>query len=154
MHNYKREGLTLIESLVSMLLLSVLLVSLLGAFFISKVSTVHARHRMAAMSIVKEYMEEEIRAGYLGGYVDGDYYTKSSSSAPVAVTIDDKGTSDTADDLNGTVEPSPYPATIATIGSVSYKTIGFIVKWNEESLGGSAPPASSERAVTYVSQHS
>jgi type II secretory pathway pseudopilin PulG len=154
MHNCKREGLTLIESLVSILLLSALLVSLLGAFFVSKVSAVRARHRIAAMDMVKEYMEQEIRAEYLGGYVDGDYYVMVSSAAPTTITIDDRGTPDPADDLLGTIEPSPYPAVTAAMGSVYYKTVGFIVRWNEESLGGTPPAASTERAVTYVSQHS
>src|SRR3989338_1404295 len=126
MHSKKSDGLTLIESLISIALLSVLLVSILGAFFVSKLSTLRARHRIAAMNTIREYMEQETRAGYLGGYVDGDFYVMASSSNPISITIDDRGTADTSDDIVGTIKPSPYPAATAAIDTISYKTIGFI----------------------------
>lgn len=150
----KRSALTLIESLISMALLSVLLVSILGAFFISRMSTLRAKHRITAMDIIRGYMETEIKAGYLGGYVDGDSYAMVSSSSAIAVTIDDRGTADASDDLSGTIKPSPYPASIQTIDTVSYKTIGFVAEWNEDVFGTGPAPACSEKAVTYVSEHS
>lgn len=154
MHSKNSDGLTLIESLISVALLSVLLVSMLGAFFISKLSTLRARHRITAMNIIREYIEQETSAGYLGGYVDGDFYVTVSSSNPISITLDERGTADTSDDLVGTLKPSPYPAATATIDTISYKTVGFIVEWNEDVFATGASPACSERAITYVSEHS
>lgn len=133
--------------------MSVLFVSLLGAFFISRLSTLRAKHRVVAMNIIREYLEQEIRAGYLGGYVDGDFYAMVTSGAANSVTIDDRSTVDSSDDLIGTIEPSPYPAATTTIGTVRYKTIGFSVEWNEDVFGTGQAPACSERAITYVSEH-
>ena len=150
-----KRGLGLVESLMSLVLLSMLLISILAAFFISRLGTLRAKHRMVAMSKVREYMEQEIRAGFLGGYVDGDYYVTVSSASIVSITIDDNNTPlDSSDDLTGTIKPSPYPGSITTIGTTSYKTIGFIAEWNDKVFGTGPAPSMREQAITYVSEHS
>lgn len=157
MINSNNRGLSLVEALISIVLVSVLLMGILGAFIISRLGVDRAKHRMMAMNTVREYMEQEIKSGYLGGYVDGDYYVTVSSSNPVTFTIDDNSTTDPADDLTGTITPDPYPATTYTIGTspktARYKKIGFVVSWNEKLFGGSALPTSYERAAAYVAEH-
>lgn len=154
-----RKALTLVESLVSMLLLSVLLVSILGAFFIAQKGISRARHRYTAMKIIRQYMEREFRAGYDGGNdAEGDYYVTFSSAVPVNVTIDDRGTAGTADDLIGTIAPDPYyPDNIydagggqLTYSGIPYKIAGFVVTWTEDA----ASLVCTERAVSYVVYHS
>lgn len=153
----KKNGLTLIESLVSICLLSMLIIGLVGIFFVSKIGASRAKHRVVVMNILKQYMAQETRAGYDGGSDDeGDYYATVSSAAPVPVVIDDRGTIDTADDLIGTITPDPYypdniensDGTQINYNGVPFKIIGFVVNWNEDS------GAVSERAVTYVAYHS
>ncbi|MDP3790197.1 MAG: hypothetical protein Q8R48_07340, partial [Candidatus Omnitrophota bacterium] len=86
------KGLTLVESVVSIFILTTLLIGLLSAFYVAKSSALHAKHRMAAMNIVRQYMEQEIKAGYDGGD-EGEavYYATVTSADPVNVTIDDRG---------------------------------------------------------------
>lgn len=153
------KGLSLIESLISIVLLSALLIGLLGAFYISKIGSSRSNHRLAAVNILKDYLEREIRAKYDGGSEDeSDFYSTLISVDPVQVTIDDRGTLDTADDLFGTIRPDPYfpdnieysdGSPIAYCG-IPYKIIGLIVEWNEDVTG----TACSELAYTYVAYHS
>src|SRR3989338_11167536 len=95
-----KKGLTLIESLISIVLLSTLLVSILGAFYISKLSSARAKHRLAAMNLIKEYMEQETAVGYDGGNGgEADYYATVSSADPVSRVIDG---------VTYSVRPDPY----------------------------------------------
>jgi len=152
------RGLTLVEALISILLISVLLVGILGAFVVARLGVDRAKHRMMAMNTIRQYMEQEIRAGYLGGFgarddesVDEDYYLTVDSASSASFTIDDTGSST----LQGTIRPDPYPAETYEIGtspdSCRYKKIGFVVEWDETLSGGSA---STERAIAYVADHS
>lgn len=148
-----KDGLTLIEAIVSMCLIGTLLVGILGAFFISRLGTDRSKHRIVAMNKIQEYMEQEIRAGYLGGRVDGDFYVTFASSSSVPITIDDRGTASTGDDLTGTIRPSPYPGTTLTIGTARYKIIGFIAQWNEQVFRSGSTRTVTERTATYVAEH-
>jgi prepilin-type N-terminal cleavage/methylation domain-containing protein len=144
---YKR-GLTLIESLVSILLVSILLISLLGAFLISRISTVRAKNRIAAMNIIKDYMEKEMKGGYHDFIGANDGYNSVSSGNPFTVTVDN---------VAFTVTPSPYnPDTWDTLdyAGISYKVVGFTASWQESSYGRGAAQTCSERLAGYVSYHS
>jgi prepilin-type N-terminal cleavage/methylation domain-containing protein len=153
-----KHGLTLIESLVSILLLGLLMLGVSGSFFISKYSASHAKHRYIAMKILKDHMEREIRAGYDGGNdAEADYYATLTTGNPVAVTIDSRGTADASDDLVGTITPDPYyPNNVEKLdGSqisygIPYKIIGFTVTWTEDVTSRICR----ERAVSYVAYHS
>ncbi len=140
-----RNGLTLVESLIAIFLLTTLLVSILGAFFISKLSASHAKHRLAAMNILREYIEQEIEAGYDGGNdAEADYYITVTSADPVTRVVDGKAFS---------IKPDPYyPDNVEGLvyGTVPYKIVGFVVTWAEDVTG----QVCSERAVTYVTYHS
>ena len=165
-----RNGVTLIESLISIILLSAFLVSILGAYFISRLGTEHAKHRLAAMSVIREFIDYELRFGY-DGVSDGDGFAnplvKDDDANGIAdtinVTLDTRGTADTADDLIGTIAPEPYfPYNLEdAAGSLlyypssgfNYKIIGFVINWTEDFFGAGPGLASSERAVTYVAKH-
>ena len=160
-----KKGLSLIEALISMALISTLLAGILGAFIISRLGVDRAKHRMMAMNTIRQYMEQEIKAGYLGGFgakpgggEDTDYYLTVDSGNPATFTIDDNGTTSTADDLTGTIAPDPYPADTYEEGtspdSCRYKKIGFVVEWHEKLFGGANLPTSWERAAAYVADHS
>jgi type II secretory pathway pseudopilin PulG len=156
-----RKGLSLIEALISIALISALLMGILGAFVISRLGVDRAKHRMMAMNKIREYMEQEIKAGYLGGFgakpgggVDTDYYFTVDSANPVTFVIDDTGVST----LEGTIKPDPYPAETFESGSepsiCRYKKVGFVIEWDEKLFGGPTLPTSRERTAAYVADHS
>jgi len=160
MHLKNKKGLTLIETLVSIGLLSVLVFSIMGAFYVSMGSTGRAKHRLTAMNVVRGFMEQEMRLGYDGGELD-DYYATVTSGTAVPVTIDDRGTVNTSDDLMGALTCDPlYPNNIMnSVGALfnfdgtRYKIIGFVVTWTDNSFGVGQSAVCSERAVTYVCEH-
>jgi len=155
----KNNGVTLVESLVSILLISALMIGLLGAFFVSRLTASRAKHRMIAINTLKEHLEREVQAKYDGGS-DGesDYYATVSSGDPVNITIDDRSTTDTSDDLIGTITPDPYfPSNIEDATgtplshfNIPYKVVGFVVSWTEDYTG----QVVNERGTVYVSYHS
>lgn len=151
------KGVTFVECLISTVLVSTLLIIILGAFIISRLGVDRAKHRMMAMNTIRAYMEQEIKAGYLGGIVTGNYYVSVTSSTPITFTIDDNGTADTGDDLAGTIRAEPYPAETYESGTVPqscrYKKVGFIVEWVEKQFGGGVMPTCRERAAAYVADH-
>jgi type II secretory pathway pseudopilin PulG len=161
MRPHDTKGVTLVEALISVCLISVLLMGILGAFVISRLGVDRAKHRMMAMNTIRQYMEQEIRAGYLGGFgakpgggVDADYYFTVDSGDDIEFTIDDSGESP----LTGTIRPDPYPADTYEEGtppdSCRYKKVGFVVEWREKLFGGASLPLSRERVAAYVADHS
>lgn len=134
-----KKGVTLVENLIAISLLSIIVVSSLGGFIVAKLGSVRAKHRMAAMSLVKEYMEKEISAGYYFGQ-----YQTFESSDPATRTIDG---------IDYTITPLPYPATDATEGSVNYKMVGFRVTWTEALYDQVGSVACSEQSATYIARH-
>lgn len=148
------KGMSLVEALISIALISALLVSILGAFVISRLGVDRAKHRMMAMNTIRQYMEIEINANYAGGGGAGTYYCFITSDNPITFTIDDMGTSSTSDDLTGTITPEPYPGEPCEAANLyPYKKIGFVVTWQEKLFGGAALPMCEERAVAYVAHH-
>jgi type II secretory pathway pseudopilin PulG len=164
---YRNKGLSLVEALISIFLISALLAGILGAFVISRLGVDRAKHRMMAMNTIREYMEQEIRAGYLGGFgarpdppggEDADYYLTVDDGNPINFVIDDMGTISSDDDLTGTIRPDPYPAETYEQGvppnSCRYKKVGFVVEWDEKLFGGATLPTSRERTAAFVADHS
>lgn len=155
-----RKGLSLVEALISIALISALLMGILGAFIISRLGVDRAKHRMMAMNKIRQYMEQEIKAGYLGGFGakpgggdDTDYYFTVDSSSPITFVIDDSGSSV----LEGTIKPEPYPAETFERGTdpdvCRYKKVGFVIEWQEKLFGGPTLPISRERTAAYVADH-
>ena len=112
---------------------------------------------MMAMNTIRAYMEQEIKAGYLGGFgaradgsVDADYYKTVDSGSPVTFQLDPD------ENLSGTVTADPYPANTYQKGTgdniCRYKRVGFVVQWAERQFGTGA--TCTERAAAYVADHS
>ena len=160
MHLRSKRALTLVESLVSMLLLGAFLCSFLGAFFVSRLSTDRARHRITAMNILKQYMEREVEAGFSGGEDgDGDHYVTVTSADPsnvipsVPITVDNKVYTLTPDPYFPNNIEDPAAHTALTYQSTHYKIAGFVVTWREDVLGGGIGPTCSERSAVYLFDH-
>ena len=137
----RKKGITLTENLMTIGLLGILVMTAIGGFVIAKSGAIRARHRVVAMGIIREYMEKEISKGY---YYADQYFTFASAD-PVTATVDG---------ITYSITPQPYPPTDSTEGSTHYKTIGFQAQWTEPVYGASGTVSCSERAVTYVAQHS
>jgi len=155
-----KKALTLVESIVSMALLGVFLSGFLGAFFVSRLSTERAGHRVIAMNILKQYMEREIRAGYDGGADgDGDYYATVTSVDPqnivpsVSIVVDNKIYILAPDPYFPNNVEDPITHTNLTYQNTLYKIIGFVVTWTEDVLGSGIGPTCNERATVYLFDH-
>lgn len=138
----ERKGLTFTEAMVSVILLSTILGSILGAFFIARASTVRAGHRLIAMNLVREWMEKEIANGYgSGGY---DVFNSANDGTRVI------------EGMTYTITQYPNPSVISIeggVGGIPYKTIGFQVTWSEVLYDQVGSVACNEKAVTNVSWH-
>ncbi len=139
MYSKKKMGITLIENLVTIVLLSVLVMTTIGGFIVAKTGAIRAKHRTIAMGLVKEYMEKEVSSGYYFGQ-----YSTFTSGTAVTTAIDG---------ITYSVTPDPYPAGSGTEGGIFYKIIGFRVMWGEPIYGNIGSVSCSERAGTYVAKH-
>lgn len=164
--NLKRsKGLTLVENLVSLILLGIFVTSFLGAFFISRLSTLRVQHRMTAMNILKEYLERESEAGMDGGNADisesdkADYYVTVKSADPLTITPVE---TITIDGQTYNITPDPYfpnnvyadyaADSLLTYENRNYAIKGFVVTWTENNPG-SGGVSCSERAAIYLFDH-
>ncbi len=132
---FNRRGITLVECLISIILIGTLLGCILGAFFISRSAASKTEHRLVAIALLREFMEFETRCGFDGytvrdegeqviaqyadgnndGYFYDDYYNyiKSYNEArghtfPSAITPGEWVGPITIGDLQLKVKPEPY----------------------------------------------
>lgn len=156
-----RKAFTLVEGLISVLLLAAFVSGFMGTFLVSRLSTERAQHRVTALNILKHFMEREVYAGYDGGGSDADevppdFYvtvtTPNPSSMIPSVPI-------TVDNVTYTVTPDPYyPDNVIddSMGrflqqdGVNFKITGFRVTWTEDILGSGIGPTCSERVIVYL----
>lgn len=130
----RKNGLTLVESLFSVILLTTTLCLVLGALGVARKSVMNVRHRMAARNIIRARMEE----------LKNTPYMSVVTGAPENVTIDfgfDQ-VEGTPDDLLGSRE-------VTVTDMNGYKEITVTVFWLERGWGTSQMV--SERAVTFIS---
>lgn len=132
-----KKALTLIESLVSLALLTALISCVFGGFYISKLSAGRAKYKIIAMNLAREYMEKEISKRYNIGC----YYTFASSAPKTWVG---------PEGVTYSIAPSPIvepnSGTIVSAEGTNYKIIGFVVTY-------SPPPGGvvcTERVVTCI----
>lgn len=138
MYSKRKTGITLMENLVTILLLSVLVMTTIGGFIVAKTGAIRAKHRTIAMSLIREYMETEVS----NGYYFGQYFTFTSGTV-VTTAIDG---------VTYSITPDPYPAGSGTEGGIPYKIIGFRVMWDEPIYGNIGSVSCSERTGTYVAK--
>jgi type II secretory pathway pseudopilin PulG len=157
------KGVTLIENLIGILLLSSFLTGIMGTYYLSLSSVNRGKHVATANSILQSHIEQEMRSGYndSGGSFGGSYYITMplSTAGSKSVTIDDRGTiDDISDDLMGALTCYPwYPANIqAPLGGdllfdgVRYKIAGFVISWAEKAPFAGQSRTCSVRAATYI----
>ena len=157
------KGVTLVESLVGILLLSVLLTGVMGTYYLSLSAISRGEHIAMANSILRNYIDQEMQAGYNGGSLGTSYYTTMplATGGTMDKTIDDRGTVDTADDLVGVLSCSPwYPSNIQTdfgipltFDGIKYKIVGFVVSWDEKTPLMGQSKKYSVRAASHVYEH-
>ncbi|MCK4326585.1 prepilin-type N-terminal cleavage/methylation domain-containing protein [bacterium] len=137
----ERKGFTLIEVVMSMLILGIALIGILGAFVMGKANIVRARHRLEVACLLQQTME------YLQ---DVSYGSITNSNYPEEpVTIDDAGTTTTSDDLIGTrLARPPLPVSAIAGADGLYKSVTVKIKWTERSWGGGEQGVS-EELITY-----
>ncbi len=128
-----KKGVTFIEIMISVLILSLSLGGMLTTFVMGRISVAKAKHRIEAFNLIQQKVEELRDTGY--------------SSIPIGessenVTIDNAGTVATVDDLIGQRK-------VIVTGS-DYKEITVTITWTERKWGGSNQV--SESVVTVVSQ--
>lgn len=122
----QRKGLTLVEMVVSVLILGLALGAMLGSFVIGRISATKAKHRIEAMNLLRAKMEE----------IKNTPYSNIVDEGPVTVTIDEE------EGLRGT--------RVVDVDDDGYKEVEVVISWQDLSLGGTSQV--SERLVTIVSR--
>jgi len=111
------RGITIIEAVVSIMIVGFVLVGMLRLYSLGDVQSVLSRHKIMAMNIAQAEIESLISASY-------EEINISSYPVTKAVKIDTGKTSNASDDINGTM--------ITDISSISegYKATATI-SWND-----------------------
>jgi type II secretory pathway pseudopilin PulG len=117
----RKSGLTLVEALVSVIILGLASWSILGAFLMGKTSAIMAKHHMEAMNYARAAMER---------YISNGSTTYALPSGDIS-------------DLGGSCSIS----TSAHATGLTQVTV--TISWNEASMGGTRP-ATSEQLVMLV----
>jgi len=90
-----KSGLTLVEALVSMLILGITVGAMLGVLMIGEVSAVKAKHNIEAMNLLRQKMEELKNTSY------DDIKTVSAQN--ISIDIGQDLVRETSDDLWGVI---------------------------------------------------
>lgn len=75
-----KKGFTLVEVLVSAVILGIVIISLLNIFVLSKIGSAKAKHRMKAMNLLRAEMEEIKVQDYsvIDGWIDNPRSDKNN----------------------------------------------------------------------------
>ena len=119
------KGFTLVEAVVSILILGIALGVLLASFMMGRMSVVVAKHRIEAMNHARAAMEQYINKQTTYILPDGDIKSLGGSCPAPNVTLDYSGYS-------------------------GLSKIVVTISWNEQSLGTDRPV--SEQLVTLLIQ--
>ena len=93
---YGSKGITLVEALVSILILGITLVAMLGTFIMGRISATKAKYYIEAVNLLRAEMEEVRNTAY-GSVVSG-------AAQSVSIDIGPDLARDTTDDLMGTIQ--------------------------------------------------
>lgn len=116
-----RDGFTLTEVVISVLILVIIWLSAVDALIVGKYSASYAKHKVQAMYAAQQKIEELRKQPY------------PPSSSNSTVRIDTKGTPDNiSDDFTGT-----QVVTISDVGGSGgyYKQVLVEIRWNEVLFG-------------------
>ena len=137
----KDGGFTLIEIIVSMVLIPLIWFAVSVPLSVNTMLISQSRHRAQAVLIAQQLIDQ-MRAGP---------YTSLAETPRLGVTIDDRGTVTTADDLTG--EAAIFLGTETIISGGRYRQVTATVRWNESTVGG-LPRALTESLATIISDDS
>jgi prepilin-type N-terminal cleavage/methylation domain-containing protein len=129
----RQRGVTLVEVVISLLLLSIATGALIGAFVISKLSATRARHRISAINLVREKIET----------IKGVLYDQIPAQAGNPEIIIDQGSADSGDELRGHL----ITDVLDIYGNGSAYKITTTVVWMELSS------SLQEKVITLISRH-
>lgn len=130
----KNKGITLVETIVSILLLTISIGAMLGAFLIGKISVARAKHRISAINLARDKIEA----------IKGLSYAQIPSQAGSESVTIDQGTPLSGDELAG---QRATTVSDAHGDSRQYK-IATTVTWAEKGATNLQ-----ETIVTLISQH-
>ena len=141
-HLNGKRGFTLVESLVGISLVAIMFISIMGVFEIAVTIVNHAAHRIVAVNLIQQRLENEIAAAVsnpaanLGRYNVNDPFVSVVDNVTYTITP---------------ATPAPNPVTITTMGvapnAARYETIGFTVQWNENGV------SQTEKLAVQVADH-
>lgn len=121
----KESGFTLIEIIVSITLIPVLWFAISVALSVNTMLIVQAKHRAQAVFVAQQNLDWMRTVAYTA---------LPSITTHQAVTIDNRGTTATGDDLTGFRDITLGPDQVITGGHYRQATVA--VNWNERMLGG------------------
>lgn len=129
----RKNGMTLVETLLSIFILGIGLSAVLTTFVVGKMSVARAKHRIEVRNILRARMET----------LKNTTYKDIVSSGPDNVIIDPGPDliEATSDDLTGS-------ETITVIDKTGYKQVTLTLSWGE--LGWGSDKTVSEEVVTYI----
>ena len=125
------KGLTLVESVISLLILAITIGALLGTFVIGRIGAAKARHRLVAMNLCRARME----------------WTKEQPSATLAGLA---GSGSSESDVAGAELLSDTRQTQVTLDSDMNFVVTVTMQWTEQSWGGSN--SASEELVSVINR--
>ena len=132
----KKKGLTLVEMVISALILGMTLGAMLGTFIIARIGATKAKHRIEVMNLLRGKIEE---------LKDTDYDDiVDEGTEPVSIDIGPDGVRDTDDDLVG-------EQSVSVEDKTGYKEVTVTISWDDLSWGGGST-AVSEELVTLISR--
>ena len=87
-----KKGVTLIETIIAVLIAGIATTAVIGSYVVGKYATQRSKHRVAAINLISEELEQVLSANY-SSIIDGTYLDN--------ITIDDKNTVSAGDDMVG-----------------------------------------------------
>ncbi len=120
-----KSGMTLIETLVSVIILNIALCTVLGAFVMGKMSVSRVKHKMEAVNILQKALEG----------LKNTPYSNIVSGGPTPIIMETNLTAN---------------QTVTVIDNNGYKEVRVNLSWTETGWG-QAGNAAGETFVTYIS---
>ena len=140
----RKKGITMMESVVSILIIGIATGGILGAFIVGRYSAERAKHRIAAINAINAKLEDIMSFTFF------TYISVVETNFPAqAIILDQRDPGDADDDLTGNMTITITDMD-AGLGINGYKKVLVSVTWTERGWGGSR--VLSESAITYVVQ--
>jgi len=151
------RGFTLVESLVSIMILGLTVVAMLGVFVIGKVDVAKAKAYKAAINLARERMEELRSIGYAELSNNSGTYAISETDIIIdyGTDLDGDGDFDDGKDDDDEDEDELTGTRLTGIGTIThggygiYLQLDVTVSWQERRAGGTTATAS-ETVTSYL----